>query len=94
MKSVLQVGSLVKVSAGRDAGGYCIVSELVGERYIMTIDGSKRTKDKPKLRNVMHVKGTGLIVEEVINSYSAMTDAEINRVMLQYVRRLSCQKTM
>ena len=54
--SMPQLGQIVKVLRGKDAGQYAVVIGIVDERFVWIADGDKRQFDQPKKKNVLHLQ--------------------------------------
>lgn len=67
-KPIPQLGQLVRVTQGRDAGKVGIVISHLDNRYVMIADGEKRKFDCPKLKNLLHVEPIEYIAHEVQQS--------------------------
>ncbi|GAA0381114.1 KOW domain-containing RNA-binding protein [Bacillus horti] len=72
---ILQIGQLVKIRRGRDAGNYAVVIRIENERFVWIADGDKRRFDRPKIKNVLHLQAFDSISSEVLSSI-----AQTNRV--------------
>jgi len=86
--SSYQVGEVVEVLMGRDSGKLGIIVECVDERFVLLTDGDKRKFDRPKRKNVRHLKSTGFISKEVIDSLSEsnrVSNAKIRYVLQDYI---------
>ncbi len=59
MKSI-ELGSVVFSKAGRDAGRFYIVTEIVSDEFVKIADGELRRIDKPKLKKIKHLKVEGV----------------------------------
>jgi ribosomal protein L14E/L6E/L27E len=55
----LQPGQLVYSCAGRDSQKPFIVTRVIDERYVEIADGDLRSVDKPKRKNIKHIRATG-----------------------------------
>lgn len=64
----LQIGQLVKIRKGRDAGQAAVVVRLDEEQGIWIADGHKRKFDRPKKKNRLHLESQATISSEVVNS--------------------------
>ena len=60
MKSI-ELGSVVFSKAGRDAGRFYIVTEIVSDEFVKIADGELRRIDKPKLKKIKHQKDTYIL---------------------------------
>lgn len=64
----LQIGQIVKVLKGRDAGQYAVVVSMEDSRFVWIADGDKRKFDGAKKKNVLHLEPQSYISSEVVNS--------------------------
>lgn len=87
-ENVIAPGSLVKGYAGRDKGKYFVVVNIVNERYVLLINGTTRKKNNLKLKNIKHVRSSGLTINKIIDNFDTVTDAEISKLVAEYVGRL------
>lgn len=51
-----QIGQIVRVNRGKDAGKYAVVIGVVDQRYVWIADGGKRRFDQPKKKNILHLE--------------------------------------
>ena len=58
----LQKGSVVRAAAGRDCGGFFVVTGLDKE-YCFIADGKSRKLDKPKRKNIKHICPTNSVID-------------------------------
>ncbi len=63
-----QIGQVVEILQGREAGQYAIVLNIVDDRFALLADGEKRKYDRPKRKNLNHVAPMDFISPEVQNS--------------------------
>lgn len=63
-----QVGQVVRILRGRDAGEWAIVIKVLDERFVLVADGNKRRFDTPKKKNIKHIQQTNHIAEVVQSS--------------------------
>jgi len=63
-----EIGQIVQILQGREAGQYAIVINIVDDRFVLLADGEKRKYDRPKKKNLNHVKAINFISPEVQNS--------------------------
>ena len=61
--NVAQPGRVVLVTQGHDAGSICAVYQLLDERTVTIIDGHTRTLQKPKRKNILHLRAYPLTVQ-------------------------------
>ncbi|MBA2876740.1 KOW domain-containing RNA-binding protein [Thermaerobacillus caldiproteolyticus] len=66
--SPCQIGQIVLITHGREAGQYAVIVGVVDERFVLLADGSRRTFDVPKRKNVQHIQLLDYISSEVRNS--------------------------
>ncbi len=65
-----QIGQLVRILQGRDAGQFAIVLKVLDERFVFIADGDKRKFDRPKKKNINHLEFFDYVSPEVQNSIS------------------------
>jgi len=83
----ISIGEVVFSRAGRDGGRYYIVTEIVDDSFVKIADGDVRRLEKPKLKKIKHLKGTGEIVETIADKFVKGTkvyDAEIFSALRRY----------
>ena len=66
--SVPQIGQMVRILKGRDAGGVACIIEVKDFRFVYIADGDKRKVDRSKKKNVNHLQMYDFISPEVKNS--------------------------
>ncbi|MGG0719882.1 KOW domain-containing RNA-binding protein [Robertmurraya massiliosenegalensis] len=66
--STLQLGQIVLISHGRDAGQYAIIVRLLDERFVLVADGDKKKFDRPKKKNLLHLELIDYVSPEVQRS--------------------------
>ncbi|KKO51421.1 KOW domain-containing RNA-binding protein [Paenibacillus sp. DMB20] len=64
----LQIGQIVRILRGRDAGQYAVVVSIEDSRFVMIADGHKRKFDQAKKKNALHLEPQSFISSEVVNS--------------------------
>lgn len=87
MEKPIQIGSIVFSKAGRDAGKFFLVTEIIDDNYVKIVDGKLRRLEKPKVKKIKHLKSTGDISEklrEKLLNQSIIYDAEINSLIRKY----------
>ena len=87
MDKPISVGSVVYSRAGRDAGIFFLVVEVVDDDFVKICDGDVRKLAKPKLKKIKHLKNTGEILdgigEKLLNNVKVY-DAEIYSALRRY----------
>lgn len=66
--SSLRLGQIVRIMQGREAGQYAIVIKKLDDRFVELADGEKRKYDRPKKKNLNHIKALDYISPEVQSS--------------------------
>lgn len=61
--TIAEPGRVVLVTQGHDAGSICAVYQLLDERTVTIIDGHTRTLQKPKRKNILHLRAYPLTVQ-------------------------------
>ncbi|MGI6522772.1 MAG: RNA-binding protein [Christensenellales bacterium] len=87
MLKPIELGSVVFSRAGRDAGRFFIVIEIVDDNYVMIADGDIRRLSKPKKKKIKHLKATGDInqkIKEKLLEKKIIYDAEIYSIIRRY----------
>ena len=70
----LEVGTIVRAIAGRDADGYFVVTALDGE-FVWIADGDRRKLDKPKHKRRKHLRRTCMSKEDAIELEGVVLEA-------------------
>ncbi|WP_044895214.1 KOW domain-containing RNA-binding protein [Bacillus alveayuensis] len=86
--SPCQVGQIVQITHGRDAGRFSVVVHVIDERFVLLADGSKRKFDLPKRKNVQHLKLFNYISPEVHNSIretGRVTNGKLRYALTKFV---------
>ena len=81
-----QIGSIVFSKAGRDKGGYYIVTALEGE-FAYICDGDVRRNDKPKKKKLKHLKITNTVCESIgdkIKETGRVTNPELRKAIAEF----------
>ncbi|BCG61176.1 KOW domain-containing RNA-binding protein [Paenibacillus sp. URB8-2] len=84
-----QVGQLVKILKGKEAGEIAVVIAVVDSRFVYIADGDKRKFDGPKKKNILHLELTPIISSEVVNSLKEtgrVTNGKLRYAVMDYVR--------
>ncbi|MCZ0703454.1 ribosomal protein L14E/L6E/L27E [Natronobacillus azotifigens] len=63
-----EIGQVVQILQGREAGQYAIVINIVDDRFVLLADGEKRKYDRPKKKNFNHIIPMDFVSPEVQNS--------------------------
>lgn len=82
-----KIGEVVEVLMGREKGKYMVVLGL-NQRFVSLVDGDKRKFDKPKKKNLRHIRSTGYISEQVNESLAAngrVSNAKLRYVLQDYI---------
>lgn len=81
--SKLEIGEIVEITMGRDKGNYAVVINKKDERFVEIVDGDKRKFDISKKKNIRHLKSTGYISKEIVESME--TTNRVSNAKLRYV---------
>jgi ribosomal protein L14E/L6E/L27E len=84
----LVTGSVVRALSGRDKGGFFAVISA-GEREVMLCDGKRRTLERPKRKNIIHVAPTQTVLDE----RQMTTNAAVRKALSTFIHReeFACQ---
>lgn len=91
-RSKAQLGQIVKVLKGRDAGMYCVVTNLIDDRYVLVADGQRHKFDAPKRKNIQHLEFIPFISNEVVHSLQdigRVTNAKLRYAVEAYVKSIN-----
>lgn len=82
----IELGSVVFSKAGRDAGRFYIVTEIVSDEFVRIADGELRRIDKPKLKKIKHlrVEAVNEKLAEKLRDGKKVFDAEIRSNLRAY----------
>ncbi|KPB03599.1 MULTISPECIES: KOW domain-containing RNA-binding protein [unclassified Bacillus (in: firmicutes)] len=89
--STLQVGQIVSITQGRDAGQYAVIIKILDERFVVLADGDKRKFDRPKKKNIHHLEFFDYVSPEVQNSMKEtgrVTNGKLRFALTKYVNEL------
>ncbi|TYS62476.1 RNA-binding protein [Sutcliffiella horikoshii] len=89
--STLQVGQIVSITQGRDAGQYAVIIKILDERFVVLADGDKRKFDRPKKKNIHHLEFFDYVSPEVQNSMketSRVTNGKLRFALTKFVNEL------
>lgn len=73
----LAKGSVVIADAGRDSGGFFVATDTDGS-FCYIADGKSRKLDKPKRKNIKHIRTTDSMIE-----LNDITDKKLRTVLRQ-----------
>lgn len=62
------IGQFVKILRGRDMNKFAIVIAQLDDKFVLIADGDKRKSDRPKKKNVLHLKFVDAVSQEVRKS--------------------------
>ena len=83
----VELGTIVYSVAGRDKGRFFVVVEIVDDKFIKIADGELRRIDKPKLKQLKHVKTDGDSLPKIAQKLaegSKIFDAEIRSALRSF----------
>ena len=61
----MQRGAVVIAAAGKEKGGFYVVTEVLDDRYVLIADGRRRPIEKPKKKNLAHLRRTNTVIDEI-----------------------------
>jgi ribosomal protein L14E/L6E/L27E len=77
----LQVGSVVRATAGKEQGGFYLVTALEGQ-YVLLADGKRRPLERPKRKNLRHIAPSSTVWE-----MHGLTDRELRRRLQDFAAK-------
>jgi large subunit ribosomal protein L14e len=81
-----ELGRVVQMLKGRQHGEYAVVVGHENGRYVLLADGDSRSIDRPKRKNLMHVRRTEVLAHVVVEAIQA--EGKITNARLRYAMRL------
>ncbi len=60
--NLAECGRVVLVTQGHDAGSICAVYQVIDDRTVLIVDGKTRTLQKPKRKNILHLRAYPLTI--------------------------------
>ncbi len=93
-KNEIQVGQIVCSKQGRDAGEYYIVLS-VDDKSAFVVNGEGKKINKPKSKNLAHLKGTAIINNEIaskIKNNIKINDQMIYHSLYEYKKGIKGSK--
>ncbi|ANS75978.1 hypothetical protein AWM70_16495 [Paenibacillus yonginensis] len=82
-----QIGQLVRVLKGKDAGTLSVIVERVDDKFVRIADGDKRKFDQAKRKNLQHLELMSWISEEVVNSLNEtgrVTNGKLRHAVISF----------
>ena len=61
----MQRGTVVIAAAGKEKGGLYVVTQVLDNRFVLIADGRRRPIEKPKKKNVAHLRRTNAVIGEI-----------------------------
>ncbi|NLY74229.1 MAG: RNA-binding protein [Firmicutes bacterium] len=61
----LRHGQMVESIQGRDCRQYYLIIGLIGDKYLLLVDGHKHPLAKPKRKNIKHVRVTMYVAKDI-----------------------------
>ncbi|MGZ4030686.1 MAG: KOW motif-containing protein [Tumebacillaceae bacterium] len=55
MAAMPQLGQLVKIKRGKEAGNLAVIVGIVDHKTVLLADGARRTGTDPKRKNIAHI---------------------------------------
>lgn len=83
----MEIGQVVYSKAGRDAGRYYAVVELVDDSRVRIADGDLRRIKRAKLKNIKHLGSNGDVLQKIaekLRSGAQVFDAELYSALRLY----------
>lgn len=87
--SRFMAGQMARSSAGHDLGKLYVILEVVGET-VLVVDGINKTLEKPKKKNIRHVRRMNYIDPEIdarLNGTDSLNNEDIRKAIGRYEAR-------
>ena len=81
-----EIGQIVRITQGRDAGQYAVIIEILNHRYVLLADGEKKKYHRPKKKNLLHVELIDYISPEIKDSLEKT--GRVTNGKLRYAKNL------
>ncbi|KGE20569.1 KOW domain-containing RNA-binding protein [Paenibacillus wynnii] len=84
-----QVGQLVRILKGKDAGEVAVVINVVDSRFVYIADGDKRKFDVPKKKSNLHLEPLPIVSSEVVNSLKEsgrVTNGKLRFAVMKFLK--------
>ncbi|MFO7263089.1 MAG: hypothetical protein A6D91_00785 [Bacillaceae bacterium G1] len=78
-------GQVVLVTRGKHAGTYAVVIKIEPDRFVWIADGDKRRFDKPKKKNLRHIRPMPYVDEKVARQLQET--GRVSNAMLRFAIR-------
>ena len=77
------IGSLVKATAGRDAGKLFVIVGIIDSNYVLIADGKNRSIKKPKKKKLKHLKMQNIVFENIASlvENKRLLDADVKKAI-------------
>ena len=59
------VGTIVRAKAGRDKGGYFVVTDVLSNDRVCICDGKRRKLESKKTKNIIHLEVTNTVTDKI-----------------------------
>lgn len=87
--SRFMAGQMARSDAGHDRGKLYVILEVVGET-VLVVDGINKTLEKPKKKNIRHVRRMNYIDPEIdarLNGTDSLNNEDIRKAIGRYEAR-------
>jgi len=86
IRTLPELGRIVEVTRGRDRGTVCVVVGHETDRFVYVADGHVRKMERPKRKNLLHIRATPHLAHEVLAELR--THGKVTNAILRHVLRL------
>jgi len=80
----IRPGQVVLSTAGRDYGSLYLIYRVLDDRYVEVVDGQHRRVEKPKKKNIRHLKFLNHQAKEIaqtLQNQGKVSNQEIRKVL-------------
>ena len=70
----MERGTVVIASAGKEKGGMYVVVQVLDSRFVLIADGRRRPIEKPKKKNIAHLRRTNHTIGEISSNRQLRID--------------------
>jgi len=85
------VGQVVQITQGRDKDKYAIVVKQLDDKFVWLADGDKRKFDRPKKKNILHLKFIDFVSQDVRKSLldtGRVTNSKLRYAMNKFAEEM------
>lgn len=94
-KNDLEIGQIVRSTAGRDKGSWLLVIDIIDDDYVFVCNGSNRKVSNPKKKKIKHLARTNRVdksIRERKQNGIKVGNAEVRKLLQPFIEKDSPDK--